>query len=57
MNETTRSSRLTARLVGMLVLAAFLAYGVGSMIATTVAATPDSRSRAPAEAPYSRLAS
>jgi len=49
MNSTTRtalvrpasSTRRTARIVGFLFLAAFLAYGVGSAIATSIAASAD----------------
>ncbi len=41
MTESTNSSRATARWVGILILGAFLAYGIGSSIATTIVAAPD----------------
>lgn len=41
MNTTRHPARLTARWVGVLMLSAFLLYGIGSMLATSAAA-PDS---------------
>lgn len=41
MNETHSSARMTARIVGILVLGAFLLYGVGSAVATSIVAEPD----------------
>ena len=41
MNTTRNPARLTARWVGVLMLSAFLLYGIGSMLATSAAA-PDS---------------
>ena len=41
MNTTRNPARLTARRVGVLMLSAFLLYGIGSMLATSAAA-PDS---------------
>ena len=42
--DAVRSSRRTARAVGLLVLGGYLTYGVGSAIATTIAAAPGSLS-------------
>ena len=38
----TPGTRRTARIVGILFLAAFLAYGVGTAIATSIAGSADS---------------
>ena len=39
--EELSSTRRTARIVGMLILGGYLTYGVGSAIATGIAAAPD----------------
>ncbi|WP_022894371.1 DUF4386 domain-containing protein [Agromyces subbeticus] len=52
MNDTRIPARLTARRVGVLMLSAFLLYGIGSMLATSAAgaeaaAAPDSGGASP----------
>jgi hypothetical protein len=39
--DELRSTRRTARIVGMLILGGYLTYGVGTPIATGIAAAPD----------------
>jgi hypothetical protein len=50
MNTPTQSNRRTARVVGILILAAFLTYGIGSAIATSIAATPEHSALVPGNA-------